>query len=128
MAEDNASSGTSAATKGGGRGPKWSTAEDMELCKAWVATSEDATVGSNQKGSAFKAKFLLNYTKLLNDYNKNMGTKHSTRTATSCHNRFAKMSRFVLKYLSIEEQMGKPPTFTVFLFIVKDDNGDCCKG
>ena len=43
-----------------GRGPRWSVTEDMELCKAWIATSEDASTGANQKGAAFKAKFLLN--------------------------------------------------------------------
>ena len=98
------------ATKATGRGPKWVVAEDMELCKAWIATSEDATVGANQKGATFKAKFLLNYTHLLKDYNKTMGTKHGVRTAGSLHNRFGRLSRLVLKFLAIQEQMGKPPS------------------
>ena len=99
-----------AAPKASGRGPKWVVAEDMELCKGWIATSEDATVGANQKGATFKAKFLLNYTHLLKEYNKTFGTKHSVRTAGSCFNRFGRLSRLVLKFLAIEEQMGKPPS------------------
>ena len=93
-----------------GRGPRWAVAEDTELCKAWIATSEDATVGANQKGATFKAKFLLNYSHLLKDYNKIMGTSHGLRTAGSCHSRFGRLSRLVLKYIAIEEQMGKPPS------------------
>ena len=49
-----------AAAKSSGRGPKWVVAEDMELVyKAWISTGEDATVGANQKGTTFKANFLL---------------------------------------------------------------------
>ena len=98
------------AAKTTGRGPRWAVAEDSELCKAWIATSEDATTGANQKGATFKAKFLLNYTHLLKEYNKTMGTHHEVRTAGSCHNRFSRLSRLVLKFLAIEEQMGKPPS------------------
>ena len=101
---------TASLPKVSGRGPKWAVAEDTELCKAWIATSEDATTGSNQKGATFKAKMLLNYGHLLKDYNKTMGTSHGLRTAGSCHNRFGRLSRFVLKYTAIEEQMGKPPS------------------
>ena len=93
-----------------GRGPRWSVTEDMELCKAWIATSEDASTGANQKGAAFKAKFLLNYSSLLSDFNRTFGTEHEVRTATSCHGRFGRLSKFVLKFLAIQEQMGKRPS------------------
>ena len=56
--------------KSGSRGPSKSVVEDMELCKAFVAASEDVIVGSGQKDAAFKTKLNENCNILIKEHNK----------------------------------------------------------
>jgi hypothetical protein len=71
----------------GSRGPRFSPMEDMEICKAFIATSEDATVGTDQKGADFQKKMHDNYSTLLKNYNNTNGTDYSPRRykAVQCY-------------------------------------------
>lgn len=80
------------------------------MSKAFVAASEDATVGRNQKSNDFKAKFFLCYCKIIADYNKSFGTSYSVWNAKSIWNRFRKISRLVLKLVGTVESVGDPPS------------------
>ena len=73
----------------GKKGPNMTMAEDVELAKAFVATSEDSIVGSNQKSADFKAKMLQNYNKLISTCNRAYHQSYTTRkNQNSLFNRF----------------------------------------
>ena len=55
-------------------GPNFRLAEDIQICNAWIGTSEDATVGTNMRTSDFKDKFHARYVLLITRYNNEMGT------------------------------------------------------
>lgn len=92
------------------RGPSYQMTEDLVLCKAFIATSEDPVVGTNQRSGDFKNKFHLNYVSLIREYNDGYGTAYGDRNGLSALNRFKKMSRFVLKFIGTEESAGDPPS------------------
>jgi hypothetical protein len=92
------------------KGANFSPTEDLELCKAFVATSEDATVGTDQKGAEFKVKMFDVYCKLINDHNKKFQTSYNFRMGHSNFQRFKKISRFALKWIGVEEAAGEPPS------------------
>jgi hypothetical protein len=92
------------------KGANFSPTEDLELCKAFVATSEDATVGTDQKGAEFKVKMFEVYCKLINDHNKKYNTSYNFRMGHSNFQRFKKISRFALKWIGVEEAAGEPPS------------------
>jgi len=100
-----------AASNKGARGPGMTLTEDVKLCKAFIATSEDPIVGANMKDSGFKSKLNENYHVLLKEYNRAYGTTYAKRTnVSSLHNRFKKISRLVLKLIGIEAAMGTIPS------------------
>lgn len=91
----------------GKKGPNMTLLEDIELAKAFVATSEDSIVGSNQKSADFKAKMLSNYNVLVAKHNKNYTKQCVQRNnKNSLYARFKHLSRLTLKMLGIEETMG----------------------
>ena len=47
------------------RGPNFKLTEDIQICYAWVGTSEDATVGTNMKTTEFKEKYHNRYATLI---------------------------------------------------------------
>jgi len=86
-------------------------AEDVELAKSFVATSEDSIVGSNQKSADFKAKMLQNYNKLIEKYNRMHHQSYPRRkNPNSLFNSLDAHSRPVLKMLGIKETMGETPS------------------
>jgi len=103
---------TDAATANKGiRCPSMTLTEDQELCKAFIATSEDPIVGANMRDAGFKAKLNDNYNTLIKEHNRTHGTSHSKRNnVSSLHNRFKKLSRLVLKLIAIEDAMGEVPS------------------
>jgi hypothetical protein len=92
------------------RGASYQSAEDLELCKAFISALEDAVVGTNQKSADFKNKFHANYSLLITEYNDSYGTKYSLRTSVSAFNRFKKISKYVLKFIGVKESNGPPPS------------------
>ena len=54
----------------GARGPAFTSFEDLLICKAFIAASEDPTVGTYQKGSNFQLKVHQIYCKFLDDHEK----------------------------------------------------------
>jgi hypothetical protein len=92
------------------KGSKFTPMEDLELCKAFIAASEDGTVGADQKGSDFKLKMFELYCKLIDEHNRVLGTKYQYRMGHSNYLRFKKISKFTLKYLGVLEAAGDPPS------------------
>jgi hypothetical protein len=92
------------------KGAKFTPMEDLELCKAFVGASEDATVGTDQKGSDFKLKMFEIYRKLIDEHNQTWSTKYQYRMGHSNYHRFKKISKYLLKYIGIEEAAGDPPS------------------
>ena len=91
------------------RGPKISITEDILIMKAWIASSEDSEKGAYQKGDVFKTTVYSNYLVLLKRYNKSHGTHYYLeRGKDSIMSRFKRLSKFLLKFLSIEETTTKP--------------------
>jgi hypothetical protein len=91
-------------------GPSYQSAEDVELCRAFIAASEDPVVGTNQKSADFKNKLHANYVHPITEYNDSYGTNYALCPSISAFNRFKKVSRFVLKLIGIEESSGPPPS------------------
>jgi len=99
------------AAAGGKKGPNMTMPEDVEMAKAFIATSEDIIVGSNQKSADFKAKMLQNYKKLIASYNRLYHQQYIHRkNQNSLFNRFKSHSRLTLKMIGIKETMGEPPS------------------
>ncbi|CAB9531117.1 hypothetical protein SEMRO_3255_G345900.1 [Seminavis robusta] len=94
----------------GSRGPKWTTAECNLLCKAFVAASEDAAEGTDQTSAEFQEKTHQKYILLLQQHNTEHGTNFPPRKAHSNFNQFRKISKLVLKYKSVEDNAGDPPS------------------
>jgi hypothetical protein len=92
------------------RGPNWTQAEHLLLCKAFVAASEDPVVGTDQKGNDFQDKMHEAYKQLLENYNSDNGTRYSERKSSSNFNHFKKFSKYMLKYVGIEQSAGDPPS------------------
>lgn len=91
------------------RGPKITPTEDILIFKAWIAASEDAKTGVSQKGDVFKTSVYANYVYLLKKYNTSHGTRYYVdRGKDSIMNRFKKLSKYVMKYIGIEETTDKP--------------------
>jgi len=120
----------------GKKGPNMTMPEDVEMAKAFVATSEDNIVGSNQKSSDFKSKMLVNYNELIRKYNRLFSQQCVLRSnQNSLFSRFKSHSRMVLKMIGIEETMGAPPSGDTdrerFNQMIKDTwakrNPDDCK-
>jgi len=93
------------------RGPNFMLAEDIELCKAFVNTSEDDVHGNEQRSADFKNKLMEQYNLRIEKCNRQHCTAFVKRlNPNSLNNRFKKISRFALKHIAIEEQMGRPPS------------------
>jgi hypothetical protein len=92
------------------KGARFTPMEDLELCKAFIAASEDGTVGADQKCSDFKLKMFELYCKLIDAHNQALGTKYQYRMGHSNYLRFKKISKFTLKYLGVLEAAGDPPS------------------
>jgi hypothetical protein len=92
------------------KGPNFTPIEDFELCRAFVAASEDANVGTDQKSADFKLKMFEYYCKFINEYNDNFGSSYVLRQGHSNYQRFKKISKFALKWIGIEESAGDPPS------------------
>jgi hypothetical protein len=92
------------------RGANFKLAEDLQICYAWIGTSEDATVGTNMKTADFKEKFHNRYATLIDKYNNDMKTDYCHRNSSGCYNRFKKISKGLLKYLGTENSVGSPPS------------------
>jgi hypothetical protein len=106
------------------RGPGYTTVEDLILCKAFIAASENPIIGAHQKGKIFKAKMQEVYTQLLNkrmeddaeilasssqvtreEYIKQgLGQHYADRTPDSLYNRFkSQIAPDVMRYMGIHE-------------------------
>jgi hypothetical protein len=92
------------------RGPNWSTTEHKLLCRAFIATSEDPIVGTDQKGADFQLQLHENYKKIVGDYNRDYATRYHERKCNSNFNQFKKLSKAVLKYIGVEDNAGEPPS------------------
>jgi hypothetical protein len=55
------------------RGPNWTAIEHKLLCQAFIATSEDPIVGTDQKGAKFQEKMHVNYKKVVANHNRANG-------------------------------------------------------
>jgi hypothetical protein len=93
-----------------GKGANFTPTEDLELCRAFVSASEDATVGTDQNAAEFKVKMQENYVRLLDALNKKNATRYPYRMGHSNFARFKKISKLLLKYIGIEEAAGDPPS------------------
>jgi len=95
----------------GKKGPNMTMPEDKEMAKAFVATSEDNVVGSNQKSADFKAKMLLNHNDLVTKHNRLFAQQRVLGSnQNSLFSRLKGHSRMALKMIGIEETMGDPPS------------------
>lgn len=94
----------------GVRAARFTPSEDLELCRAFIAASEDETVGTDQKSADFQKKMQENYVALLREHNSTNGTNYPNRAAHSNYARFRKVSKYLLKYKSCEETAGDPPS------------------
>jgi hypothetical protein len=65
------------------KGPNFTPTEDLELCKAFIAASEDATVGTDQKSTDFKVKMFEIYCSLIDEQNESFGTSYMYRQGHS---------------------------------------------
>ena len=92
------------------RGANFGVAEDVYACKAYVRVSEDPVSGVGQKATDFKAQIHVEYVKMVKSHNARYNTSYAERSANSVFNRFKKMSRFSLKLIGIEIQIGDPPS------------------
>jgi hypothetical protein len=92
------------------KGPNFTTVEDLELCKAFIAASDDATVGTDQKSAEFKLKMFENYCKLIDEHNEAFDTSYLYRQGHSNFLRFKRISKYALKWIGIEESAGDPPS------------------
>jgi hypothetical protein len=92
------------------RGPMFTPTEDLLICKSFVRASEDGTVGTDQKSSDFKIKMFEVYVRLLTEHNREFGSNYPFRQGHSNYQRFKRISRFVLKYIGVEEISGDPPS------------------
>jgi hypothetical protein len=92
------------------RGPKWTPTENMILCRAFIATSEDPVVGTDQKSADFQLKLHANYKQLLCEHNREHRTHYLERKCGSNFNQFKKLSKAVLKYIGVEDNAGDPPS------------------
>lgn len=90
------------------RGPNFTVNEDVLICMAFVAASEDAAVGTNQKSADFKKRVHELYIALVTDSNNKAKTTYNFRTALSVFNRFKRLSKLVLKFIAVEEMSQKP--------------------
>lgn len=99
------------------KGPNFKPTEDTELCKAFVAASEDAVVGTNQKGDVFQKKIWHKYCQLIKNYNQNYKASLEYRTPKSCFNRFKRLSKLALKMIGIKNVQPKK----------SGDNGEECE-
>jgi hypothetical protein len=110
------------------RGPNWTAIEHKLLCQAFIATSEDPIVGTDQKGTEFQEKMHVNYKKVVADHNRANGTSYHERKGTSNYSQFKKLSAAVLKYIGVEDNAGDPPSGdndkAVFLEACRDTFGD----
>jgi len=118
--------GNIAGSKANNHGSGFTLVEDLLLCKAFIAASEDPTKGVSQKGSTFKKTMHEYYVTLLNEQEKldkmayqgsssitctfleetQPAVVYARRTPDSCFTRFkATVSHRVQKFLAIESTM-----------------------
>jgi hypothetical protein len=120
---------TQVATQASKRGPGFSLVENLLICKAFIAASEDPIVGRSQKGKVFQAKMYKVYSKMIENqavYDKTMMAQASgitrdaysaTLTGTglypvrkegSIHDRFVrKISPEVCKFMGVLDTTDK---------------------
>jgi len=92
----------------GKKGPSVTLLEDVEPAKAFVATSEDSVVGSNQKSANFEAKMMANHNILAETHNQHHTKQHVRRNnENSLHRKFKHLSRLTLETLGVKETMGE---------------------
>jgi hypothetical protein len=104
----------------GARGPAFTSFEDFLICKAFIASSEDPTVGTYQKGSTFQLTMHRIYSQFLDDHEKitsslfeavptstgqnQMPSTYNRRTPKSIFDRFKNViSPRVMKFIAIRE-------------------------
>lgn len=102
----------------GSRGPAFTAFEDLLICKAFIASSEDPTVGAYQKGSTFQLAMHRIYCQFLDDHEKissslfeavpsstsQLPATFNRRTAKSIYDRFKNViSPRVMKFIAITE-------------------------
>jgi hypothetical protein len=92
------------------RGPNWTPSEHKLLAQSFIATSEDAIVGTDQKGADFQEKMHVNYKRIVADHNRVNNTRYHDRKCTSIFTQFKKLSAAVLKFIGVEDNAGEPPT------------------
>lgn len=83
--------------KTGGRGSNFSDSSLKQLCRSWLAVSEDPVFGNDQKGSSFWARISA-------DHNKRVSTAE-IRTTKSLEARWATLNRSMACFAGYVEQI-----------------------
>jgi hypothetical protein len=111
------------------RGGEYTPTEDLLICKAYIAASEDSIKGVYQKAHQFKATMFNVYTESLqmqekieaeriNRHNRfvtptGKGKVYDKRSPTAIHARFKAISAKCFKMFGIEETNDKPSGYTI---------------
>jgi hypothetical protein len=80
-----------------GSGVTWEKEEDEALSRAWVAASEDAITGTDQKASKFWSRVFEIYVELIPD--------GKDRTSTACTARWGTINQDVTKFCGLYSQV-----------------------
>jgi hypothetical protein len=80
LVNNNAAAAVVSSTTAGKRGPVYTAIEELMVCKAFIATSEDAIVGTSQKGKHFKNKMFNIYDLFLTEQEKRDNSRLSSRS------------------------------------------------
>lgn len=83
--------------KTGGRGTNFSNNSLKQLCRSWLAVSEDPVFGNDQKGSTFWARIAA-------DHNKRV-SPGEVRTVKSLESRWATLNRSMARFAGYVEQI-----------------------
>lgn len=78
------------------RGANFSTDEDLQLCKSWLAISQDPLIANNQSGASF-------WKRVHDDFAQH--SPHVPRTVASLEGRWGPMNRSIAKYCGCVEQV-----------------------
>jgi len=110
-------------TKQKGRGPGYTVNEDLIVCRAFIAASENPIVGNNRKAKDFESALFHIYKELTADHmhkdqqlinassvstcqeylKEGIGIKFPERESKHILSRFHKISRDVMKFMGIQE-------------------------
>eukprot|EP00644_Phytophthora_capsici_P019069 jgi/Phyca11/52094/gw1.507.4.1 len=78
-----------------GKGPEWSEADTVQLCRSWLETSEDPVVGTGQKKASFLSRLYEHWLENKTD------ESGEDRSATAVGGRWKKLQPEVTKFCGV---------------------------